>query len=178
MFKGKLIKLRSYKESDTETVLKLIEEEGIRSNLSPTAIFPYSYASEKSFIDMSMKMPEGHTYNFAIESLESGEYIGGCGINKYLNRERIAEIGIFIANEHQGKGYGKDSLITLCNFIFDEINARKIMLGYFSFNSKAGNLYKKIGFKEEGIHREEIFRHGKYYDRIYMGLFKSEFIKD
>lgn len=178
MFKGRLIKLRAYKESDIEIALKLIEEEGIRENLSATALFPYSYESQKSFVESAMKAPEGNTYNFAIEDLKSGKYIGGCGINKYTERERIAEIGIWIEREHQGKGYGKDSLITLCKFIFDEINARKVMLSYFSFNTKAGNLYKKIGFKEEGVHREEIFRYGKYYDRIYMGLFKSELIED
>lgn len=178
MFKGKLIKLRAYKESDTEIALKLLTEEGLRDTLSPTAIFPYSYLSEKSFVSSAMKTPEGHAYSFAVENLKTGKYIGGCGINKYSERERIARIGIFIGAEYQGKGYGKDTLITLCKFIFDEINAHKIVLDYYSFNTKAGNFYKKIGFKEECIHRDEIFRHGKYHDIVRMGLFKEEFIKD
>ncbi|HAA82323.1 MAG TPA: N-acetyltransferase, partial [Thermotoga naphthophila] len=35
-------------------------------------------------------------------------------------------------------------------------------------------VYEKIGFKVEGILRQELFREGRYHDVIVMGLLKSE----
>lgn len=176
MFKGQLIKLRSFKESDIEVFIKLVEEEGIRETLSDTVIFPKSHTEYKEYIEKHMGIPKNNVYDFAIESLDKGEFVGSCGINQYTERERIALIGIWIANEYQGKGYGKDSLITLCKFIFDEINAHKIKLFCFESNTTAINLYKKVGFKEEGRYRKELIRNGQYYDAVHMGLFKEDLI--
>ena len=56
------------------------------------------------------------------------------------------------------------------------MNIRKIKLEYFSFNEKGENCYTKLGFKEEGILREELFRAGKFHDIHLMGMFRDEFI--
>ncbi|MGL5569511.1 MAG: GNAT family N-acetyltransferase, partial [Cetobacterium sp.] len=80
MFKGKKIKLRAYNSNEVERVLKLIEEDNLRDTLSIGTIFPLSYEFQKSFMDKNLA-PNGELFNFAIESLETNEYIGGCGIN-------------------------------------------------------------------------------------------------
>ncbi|WP_306432182.1 GNAT family N-acetyltransferase [Staphylococcus haemolyticus] len=51
----------------------------------------------------------------------------------------------------------------------------KVDLKVFSFNDKAINLYKKLGFKEEGRNREAIYRNGFYQDIINMGLLENEY---
>lgn len=62
----------------------------------------------------------------------------------------------------------------LVRFIFNEMNMNKIKLHVFSFNERAKRVYEKIGFKVEGILRQELFREGRYHDVIVMGLLKSE----
>lgn len=173
MLKGKKIKLRAYKESEAELVWNLIEEEGIKENLMIATAFPYSLESEKSFVKSAMN-PTNELYNFAIADLETGEYIGGCGINAIDRKNSIATVGLWLGKDNHGKGYGSDSLRTLCKFIFDEMNINKVNLGYFEFNDKGKRCYEAVGFKEEGRHRKEIFRFGKYFDRISMGIFKDE----
>lgn len=175
MLSGKKVKLRAYKENEAELVWNLIEEEGIKENLMIAVAFPYSLESEKSFIKSAMN-PSGELYNFAIEDLESGQYIGGCGINAIDRKNSIATIGIWLGKKYHGKGFGSDSLRALCKFIFDEMNIHKINLGYFEFNEKGRKCYEAVGFKEEGIHRKELFRFGKYHNRISMGLFREELI--
>ena len=44
-----------------------------------------------------------------------------------------------------------------------------------SFNERAINCYKKVGFKEYGRRRESYFLNGKYYDHIYMDILAREF---
>ena len=175
MIEGKKIILRAYKESDIEISFKLINTLNIRAMLGKNDTFPFSMSTQKEFVETSMSS-SGPTFNFAIEEKESGKYIGGCGINSYDAKNRKAVVGLWLGEEYQGKGYGSDTLRTLCSFIFDEMNIHKIALDYFSFNEKGKKCYEKVGFKQEGVRRKELFRFGKYHDVIEMGLFKEELI--
>jgi len=154
-------------------VSNIIEEDGIKENLMIAAPFPYSLESEKNFLKMAMTSG-GELYNFAVESLESEEYIGGCGINAIDRKNSTATVGLWLGKSYHGKGLGSDTLRTLCNFIFDEMNIHKIKLFYFDFNQVAKKCYEAVGFVEDGRHRKEIYRFGKYHDEISMSLFRDE----
>lgn len=173
MFKGKKIKLRAYNSSEIERVLELITEDGLLDTLFPVTIFPLSYEAQKSFIDKNL-VNNSELFNFAIESIENEEYIGGCGINSLDRKNSVATIGVWIGKKYHGKGFGSDTLRVLCKFIFDEMNIHKIKLNYFEFNDAGKKCYEAVGFKEEGVNRKELFRYGKYYNTINMGLFKEE----
>lgn len=175
MIYGKKILLRAYKESDIEESLHLINNPSILNFLSGETILPFSLENQKEFIINCMKNRTS-TFNFAIEEIATGKYIGGCGINSYNSKNRNVTIGLWIGEPYHGKGYGSDTLRTLCNFIFNEMNIFKIKLDYFSFNEKGRRCYDSVGFKVEGVRRKEIFRFGKYHDIIDMGLFKEELI--
>jgi RimJ/RimL family protein N-acetyltransferase len=45
----------------------------------------------------------------------------------------------------------------------------------FAFNPRAIHVYKKLGFKREGVRREVLFWDGEYHDVIVMGLLRREF---
>ncbi|MGL4676349.1 MAG: GNAT family N-acetyltransferase [Brevinema sp.] len=171
MYYGKKTLLRAYQESDILPSYYLIENFEIKSLLIADTILPYSLDEQKEFIKNATTRP---CYHFAIVKYK-GEYIGGCGINTYDTRTQTATIGIWIGQPYQNKGYGADALNTFCVFLFEEMNVRKIKLNYFSFNTKASKLYQKMGFQEEGILRQEIFRKGKYHDIHLMGMFREEF---
>lgn len=173
MFKGKKIKLRAYQSNEIHKVFELITEEGLLDTLFPTTIFPLSYEAQKSFIDKNL-VNSSELFNFAIESLETNEYIGGCGISKLDRKNSVATIGIWIGKKYHGKGLGSDTLRVLCKFIFEEMNIHKIKLDYFEFNEAGKKCYAAVGFKEEGVNRKELFRYGKYHNTVNMGLFKDE----
>jgi len=61
----------------------------------------------------------------------------------------------------------------LVKFIFEEMNINKIALSVYSFNERAIKCYKKCGFTQEGVLREELFREGRYHDEILMSLMKK-----
>lgn len=173
MFTGKNIRLRSYKIEEVETVLNLIEEEGLRDTLSKAPIFPYSFEDEKAFIEGSLHQ-NGFKYNFAIELIKDKSLIGGCGIHESDEKNRNVTIGIWVGKAYQGLGYGSDALRVLSKFIFEELNMHKIKLRYYAFNKKARICYDAVGFKEEGVHKDECFRWGRYNDEISMSLFRED----
>lgn len=173
MFKGKKIKLRAYRTDEIEKVWELFNEISVRETLTLGSIFPMSLEAQKKFMNTVMtEMSE--QFQFAVESLETGEIIGGCGINLLDRKNSVATIGVWLGKEFQGKGNGTDILRVFCKFIFEEMNINKVKLTYFEFNEVGKKCYDAVGFKEEGRHRKEVFRYGKYHDLISMGLFKEE----
>jgi len=62
-------------------------------------------------------------------------------------------------------------------FAFDQMNINKLRLNVYSFNERAIKSYEKCGFIREGVLRQEIFRDGKYYDTIVMGILRAEYQK-
>lgn len=174
MYSGKLVKLRAYKEEDIEKAVEFINDEEVKKFLDSNIPFPMTKWQEEEWV-RSRKANADFTYDFAIEDLETGKYIGGCSINECDVKNRTCTIGIMIGDkDYWSKGYGSDALKVLIKFIFEEVNMNKIKLKVFSFNTRAIACYKKVGFKEEGILKKELYRNGKYHDEILMAIFKSE----
>lgn len=174
MYSGQLVKLRAYKEEDIEKATVYINDEEVKKLMDSTIPFPMTKWQEEEWI-RSRKANTDFTYDFAIEDLKTGKYIGGCSINECDVKNRTCVVGIMIGDkEYWGKGYGSDALKVLIKFIFEEVNMNKIKLNVFSFNNRAIACYKKVGFKEEGILKKEIYRNGKYYDEIIMAMFKDD----
>ena len=64
--------------------------------------------SEREWLENTLKNNE---FNFAIVNLDNDELIGNCGIMNINQKDRCAEVGIFIGNEeHRSKGYGTEVL--------------------------------------------------------------------
>ncbi len=129
--------------------------------------------SEKEWIENNLKE---NKLNFAIIKLENDELIGNCGIDSISFKDRIGTVGIFIGEEeNRSKGYGSETLRLLLDFGFNYLNLNNIMLNVKSFNERAINCYKKVGFKEFGRRRQSYFLNGKYYDDVQMDILKEEF---
>jgi RimJ/RimL family protein N-acetyltransferase len=131
--------------------------------------------AEKEWIENTLRSNE---LNFAIVNIENDELIGNCGFNKIDYQHRKGTVGIFIGNEkNRSNGYGTETLRLLLDYGFNYLNLNNIMLTVKSFNERAINCYKKVGFKELGRRRECYFLNGKYYDDVYMDILANEFQK-
>ena len=171
-FGGKLVRLRAYRREDVPNACSYINEPDVRRFLTPGIPFPILLEEEYKWFESQTAF--GDTYNFAIETLRTAEYIGGCGVNSVDWKNSYAVVGIFLRKSHWSKGYGTDAMSILLRFIFEEMNLNKVALETYSFNERAVASYRKAGFKIEGVLREQIFREGRYYDKLLMGILRSE----
>ena len=173
MYTGKLVRLREYRREDIPLAQAYLNDHETRSFLNPRVSYPYTLADEEKWFEKNSA--NNDTYDFAIETLDRGKYIGGCGINAIDWKVGKAEVGIFIGDkDYWGKGYGADAMEVLVRFCFDQMNINKISLHVFSFNERARLCYEKCGFSVEGVLRREIYANGQYHDDIAMGLLRSE----
>jgi RimJ/RimL family protein N-acetyltransferase len=134
-------------------------------------LFPLSLAQEEKWYEGMLQDPS--VCNFAVE-LE-GQHIGGAGFSHIEQCNRSAEVGLFIGiPELWDQGLGRDVLRTLLRFGFEEMNLHRICLRVFADNERGVHLYEKVGFQPEGCWRQAEFRHGRYYDLLWMSVLRDE----
>ena len=176
MYYGEKVKLRAYKKEDIKIECEYLNDNELKRLLVNYIPYPMILEQEEKWFESLLDAKD--SYNFAIEDLETGKYIGGCGINSINWLNRYVVIGIFIGDKNYwGKGYGTDALKVLVKFIFEQMNMNKIKLNVFSFNKRAIRCYEKCGFQVEGILKQELFRDGQYHDEYVMALFYEDWKK-
>ncbi|WP_425447222.1 GNAT family N-acetyltransferase [Dethiothermospora halolimnae] len=174
MFNGEKIILREYREEDLDKLLKIMNEVEYKRNVASRIPYPVTLKDVKE--DFEKISGYKDYYDFAIESIDKGQYIGECGIKSVDWKNRKTEIYIFLGKDYLDKGYGTDAMEVLLNFIFNEMNLHKVKLTVFSFNTRAIRCYEKCGFKIEGTLRDELYKGGKYHHIIEMGILKDEYL--
>jgi len=112
----------------------------------------------------------------AVADKKSGQHIGNVKLGPIHWVHRSATLGILIGDKKfWGKGAGLEATRLMVEYGFDRLNLRRIDLGVFADHDAAVRCYEKVGFKLEGRMRESLFREGKYVDRLWMALLRSEF---
>jgi RimJ/RimL family protein N-acetyltransferase len=125
---------------------------------------------EKEFL---AGLTKGH--NYAIVEKGTDQLIGNCGFMDIDETNRSAEAGIFIGLEsRRGRGLGTEAMRLLCDYGFNILNLRSIMLRVYAYNERAIASYRKIGFKLIGLRRKARFYGGEYHDIAYMDLLPGD----
>lgn len=89
---------------------------------------------------------------------------------------RSAEFSIQIGEKDMyGKGIGELATRMVVHHAFLDLNLGRLYLMTLAENSRAINLYRKIGFVEEGCLRKAIYKNGEYKDQLVMALLKVEY---
>ena len=115
--------------------------------------------------------------NFEIHDKESHQLIGHCGLYHISWIHRYAEFGIYIGDDSfRSDGYGSDALRTLIGYGFNDLNLNRIWCEVYS-NNTAIDIYRHIGFKDEGTLKQTAFKNGKYLDSYILGMLKSDYDK-
>jgi RimJ/RimL family protein N-acetyltransferase len=132
-----------------------------------------SLEDEKEWIKKSSS-----SFQFAIVRLEDDTLLGNCGFNEINQVMQNAIVGLFIGDEdNRNQGYGQEALNLLLDYGFNYLNLNNIMLKVFSFNERAIQCYKKVGFKEIGRRRQSYYLKGQFYDEVYMDILREEWLK-
>lgn len=106
---------------------------------------------------------------------EDGKIVAFGGLTSINPEIKKAELYIFVDPNMQKQGYGLKATKILCEYGFEMLHLNKIYLYVNATNIGAKKTYEKIGFKLEGILRQELLHRGNLHDRLYYGLLAVEF---
>jgi diamine N-acetyltransferase len=102
-------------------------------------------------------------------------YVGNIFLFRINRKHRHCQVGITIKQAAWNHGYAQELLPAVLRFGFDELGLNKVYLEVFTTNTKAANLYRKLGFREEGVLRAHYFVNGAYHDMYSMSILRDEF---
>jgi RimJ/RimL family protein N-acetyltransferase len=173
VIRGERIYLRGIERDDLERCYAWMSDPDLRATLAQR--YPMSLAREADWVERATRGQDPSEMTFAICLAEDGRHIGNCGLEAIDRDNRTATLGILIGEaDCRGKGLGEDAVRTLSRFAFDEMDLHKIRLDAYAFNARAIRTYERVGFREEGLLREEAYRGGRRVDMVRMGLLRGE----
>lgn len=107
---------------------------------------------------------------FSLVAEIDGQIVGQIGMEVYARhrRKHAANIGMAVAEAHQGKGIGSALLASIIEMATGWLAVRRLELEVYTDNHSAIALYKKHGFVVEGTAKAYAFRDGKYADVLMM----------
>ncbi|MGX6443179.1 arsinothricin resistance N-acetyltransferase ArsN1 family A [Neobacillus sp. K501] len=112
-----------------------------------------------------------HNGRFAIIVIENDdEIVGWSSLNPYSNRcayAGVADLSIYIRRDYRGRGVGS-KLIKEIEYIAIKNDFNKIILFTFPFNNLGQGLYRKNGYREVGVFKNQGKLDGCFVDVMIM----------
>lgn len=98
-------------------------------------------------------------------------YIILAGLTNKNNCIELVRINI----ADNGKGFGKESIKLIQEFVFNDLKAHRLWLDVKEQNNRAKHVYELAGFKVEGLLRECLKKEESYESLIIMGKLKDKY---
>lgn len=155
------LRIRDIKIEDYKEISKIRKMPGVMENILSNK------DEEEELIKEKIINRGKNQYWYVAE--ENGKVIGlGILINHgNLRKKHVGVITLMVNSDYQNKGIGSLLMDKLIN-LSESLNIIRLELCVFRDNYKAINLYKKFGFKEEGIKVKSALKNGEYIDEIMM----------
>ncbi|GAM35953.1 GNAT family acetyltransferase [Talaromyces pinophilus] len=89
-------------------------------------------------------------------------------------QNRAAMMGISIRPEDQGQGYGSEAIRWALEWAFVHAGLHRVGLHVAEWNERAIKVYERLGFVLEGRRREALWKEGRWWDSLDMGVLSKE----
>ncbi|KAI1840428.1 hypothetical protein JX265_013824 [Neoarthrinium moseri] len=150
---------------------KEIEEMIRTACLAVMVCLPYEKDETSSQASMQMDTPTELVFDTRRKSIPIGILIVERTGPDVMRRARI---GIQIAAPYQNRGYGRESINWALDWSFRFADLHRVEIGTGAYNERATALYKKMGFRLEGVMKEALFMDRKWHDLLSFGMLARE----
>ena len=171
VLKGEKVVLRPIRLSDAGRFVRWLTDPKVYEYLQAQNRY-LTLKKEKEWIKKSLK--EKTDKRFAIEILDK-VHIGVVSLERVETKHRRAAFGIFIGDKkYWNQGLGTDAARTILKYGFLKMKLHKVELDVFGYNPRALKVYKRLGFKREGVKREHNYHKGRFWDVYHMSILDRE----
>lgn len=177
MLKGKLVILRPVQRNDLNNFLKWFNDPEVTQYLS--MYLPMTEMAEEKYIE-DLAVRASTNVHLVIEAIdgETSKPIGSIGLHQISPKDHHATFGIAIGEkDYWSKGYGTEAAELIIRYGFEQLNLHRISSSAYAFNERSIKMHLKVGFREEGRRRENIYKNDAYRDEVEFGLLKKEWLK-
>ncbi|MCR6487098.1 GNAT family N-acetyltransferase [Amycolatopsis sp. OK19-0408] len=172
MLEGDLVRLRALEPEDAERIHAFVSDPEVGRWMHRG--YPRSLAQVRKKAE---ERPVNN-YELVVLGIEAdGKLIGIVDLRDATPEIGNAELDIYIgdAEYRNGGGYGTEALRLMCRYGFNSMRLHMITLWVVAENERARHVYRKVGFAEDGRHREAfVAGDGRRHDMILMSMLKGE----
>jgi RimJ/RimL family protein N-acetyltransferase len=134
---------------------------------------PMTVHAEEEWIDSITRSDKDLVLVIATKS--DDQLVGITGLHAIDWQSRHASFGILIGETaHWGRGYGRQATQLLVDHAFLTLNLNRVALQVLAHHERGRQLYHRVGFVEEGVLRQQLFREGQYHDLVAMALLRDD----
>jgi RimJ/RimL family protein N-acetyltransferase len=174
------ITIRRLSRSDvTQNYVDWLNDPEINKYLE-TKIVPQSIDDCEEYIDRMRKDPNQFHFGIFHEGVMGSynskiiSHIGNCKLGPVNWVHRNADVSIFIGDHGVwGQGAGYQAIMLLLDFGFNILNLHRVNAHVYQGNERSERLFKKCGFREEGVEIDKVWFNGKYTNVINYGKLRE-----
>jgi len=171
--------VRKYEEGDGRGLYLLLERNGNRELLKENVEEVSSIKTEE---EAEVKVRKHSAEWFARDRFVMGiwlksedKYVGEIWIEPKKWEVPSFEIGWFLDKGYQRRGIATEAVRRSLKFLFNDLNAHKVIVITRDTNPRSCMLAERLGFRREGHLRESGIDSGKRYGLFYYGMLRTEF---
>jgi phosphinothricin acetyltransferase len=157
------IRIRSASPDDIQDITRIYNE-GIRDRVA-------TLETEERTPDERLAWLEARGERHPVLVAERDGAIAGWGsLNVFNSRpayRHVADFSVYVAGDARGAGVGGALLGALVDRA-RELGYHKLVLAAFPFNEAGMRLYRRFGFRDVGVYREQGLLDGRWVDVIIM----------
>ncbi|WP_151634968.1 GNAT family N-acetyltransferase [Noviherbaspirillum aerium] len=157
------LRLREIKPSDAEALYAIHSDADWMRWYGVDPLVDLSQASQLADLFAGW-FHAGTGFRWGLERRSDRQLIGSCGLFRWNRSWRNCVIGYEIARSVQREGYMREALEIVLNFGFTAMHLHRIQAETHPDNASSIALAQRMGFRLEGIHREQAYWGGRFHD--------------
>ena len=118
---------------------------------------------------------EKQRIRWGIAQKQDHSVIGHCGFFDIDRSNCCAEISYCLKNGLWGQGIMTEALGAMLKFGFEDYGLNRIVAKVMKRNIGSIKVLQKLGFIQEGLLRESLYKNGQYHDLMIFSVLKSEY---
>lgn len=172
---NKDILLRNYTETDAAQLFATVNEN--RTHLRQWLQWVDATTTQEHSVAyiMAAKQEQHEQKSIAFGIFKANELIGGVSMHHWDHKVNKAQLGYWIAKKEQGKGLLTQSVKTLMQFCFHQLQINKLEVHHLKENIRSERVAHKLNFKLEAILRDSLLVNGTVQDVVIHGILRREF---
>lgn len=170
-----LVRLRPLTVADVDHMMTWVNDPAIIGNFAAFSGRGFTRDEELAYIERVIRSEADRV--FVVERAADGAYLGNVGIHQIHWPSRVGRLAVIIAaRAEMGKGYGTAAIRAILDWAFARPAPalHKVWLMCFRENVRAQGIYRRAGFVDEGVLREEYFHDGGWHDMVRMSVLDRE----
>lgn len=117
----------------------------------------------------------GHWFQLALVEKGTNQMIGDLAVH-FVDDHQV-EIGFTLDPQFQGKGFAREAVLGLLEFLFGKLALHRVTATTDTENIPSWRLLERVGFRREGHFKENIFFKGTWGSEFQYAMLASEWEK-